>query len=115
MTEAPKSPSNVHPNYSSETNEMTNDVQRDQSAPPPQQAQTGGVPSSPPTATSTPTEPSIFSFPVTKTPGRSISSLFPIIPIILLICEKCEVTLTLTPVTGFKSVGTGAFLKLSFS
>ncbi|XP_008281310.1 angiopoietin-related protein 6 isoform X2 [Stegastes partitus] len=69
LTEPPKSQSVVHPNYSSEAIEMTNDVQRDQSAPPPQQAHTGGVPSLPTTTPSTPTEPPFVSFPVTKTPG----------------------------------------------
>lgn len=75
VTEPPKSQSNVHLNYSSETNQMTNDVQRDQSALPLEQAQTGGGPFHPPTATSSPTDPSFFSFPVTKTPGRSICKL----------------------------------------
>ncbi|XP_005750019.1 angiopoietin-related protein 6 [Pundamilia nyererei] len=69
VTEPPKSQSNVHLNYSSETNQMTNDVQRDQSALPLEQAQTGGGPFHPPTTTSSPTDPSFFSFPVTKTPG----------------------------------------------
>lgn len=75
VTEPPKSQSNVHLNYSSETNQMTNDVQRDQSALPLEQAQTGGGPFHPPTTTSSPTEPSFFSFPVTKTPGRSMCKL----------------------------------------
>uniref|UniRef100_A0A4W6FYA0 Fibrinogen C-terminal domain-containing protein n=1 Tax=Lates calcarifer TaxID=8187 RepID=A0A4W6FYA0_LATCA len=69
MTEPPKSQSNVHPNYSSEANEMTNDVQRDQSAPPPQQEKTRGGPSLPITTANTPTDPPFISFPVTKTPG----------------------------------------------
>lgn len=75
VTEPPKSQSNVHLNYSSETNQMTNDVQRDQSALPLEQAQTGGGPFHPPTTTNSPTDPSFFSFPVTKTPGRSICKL----------------------------------------
>ncbi|XP_039978691.1 angiopoietin-related protein 6 isoform X2 [Xiphias gladius] len=69
MTEPPKSHSNVHPNYSSENNEMTNDVQRDQSAPPPQKKKTGGLHSLPTTTANTPTDPPFISFPVTKTPG----------------------------------------------
>ncbi|XP_040917837.1 angiopoietin-related protein 6 isoform X2 [Toxotes jaculatrix] len=69
MTEPPKSQSNVHPNYSSEANEMTNDVQRDQSAPPLQQEKTRGVHSLPTTTANTPTDPPFISFPVTKTPG----------------------------------------------
>ncbi|XP_069004948.1 angiopoietin-related protein 6 [Embiotoca jacksoni] len=69
MTEPPKTQSNVHPNYSSDASEMTNDVQRDQSAPQPQQDKTGGVQSIPATITSTPTDPPYISFPVTKTPG----------------------------------------------
>uniref|UniRef100_A0A668AYU5 Fibrinogen C-terminal domain-containing protein n=1 Tax=Myripristis murdjan TaxID=586833 RepID=A0A668AYU5_9TELE len=43
-TEPPRTQSNVQPNYSSEANEMTNDVQRDQSALPPQQDNTMGGP-----------------------------------------------------------------------
>uniref|UniRef100_A0A8D3EDA2 Fibrinogen C-terminal domain-containing protein n=1 Tax=Scophthalmus maximus TaxID=52904 RepID=A0A8D3EDA2_SCOMX len=69
MTEPPKSQSNVHPNYSSEAKEMTNDVQRDQSAPPPQQEKSEGVQSLPSTTANTPTDPPFISFPVTKTPG----------------------------------------------
>ncbi|XP_069571665.1 angiopoietin-related protein 6 [Brachyistius frenatus] len=69
MTEPPKTQSNAHPNYSSDASEMTNDVQRDQSAPQPQQDKTGGVQSIPATITSTPTDPPYISFPVTKTPG----------------------------------------------
>ncbi|KAG8006872.1 Angiopoietin-related protein 2 [Nibea albiflora] len=64
-TEPPKSQSNVHPNYSSEANEMTNDVQRDQSAP--QQEKTAH--SLPTTTANAPTDPPFVSFPVTKTPG----------------------------------------------
>uniref|UniRef100_A0A3Q4GUS0 Angiopoietin-related protein 2-like n=1 Tax=Neolamprologus brichardi TaxID=32507 RepID=A0A3Q4GUS0_NEOBR len=67
--QSPQVGSNVHLNYSSETNQMTIDVQRDQSALPLEQAQTGGGPFHPPTTTSSPTDPSFFSFPVTKTPG----------------------------------------------
>ncbi|KAL7377888.1 hypothetical protein ABVT39_005759 [Epinephelus coioides] len=66
-TEPPKTQSNVHPNYSSEANEMTNDVQRDQSALPPQQEKT--LPSLPNTTANTTTDPPYISFPVTKTPG----------------------------------------------
>ena len=69
-TEPPKSPSSVHPNYSSEANEMTNDVQRDQSAPVPPHENT--VHSLPSTTASTPTDPPFISFPVTKTPGISL-------------------------------------------
>lgn len=69
LTEAPKSQSILHPNYSSEVNEMTNDVQRDQSAPPPQQANPGRVHSLPTTTPSAPTDPPFVSFPVTKAPG----------------------------------------------
>ncbi|XP_028455275.1 angiopoietin-related protein 6 isoform X3 [Perca flavescens] len=65
-TEPPKSQPNVHPNYSSEATEMTNDVQRDQSALPPQQGKT--IPSLPTTPANT-TDPPFSSFPVTKTPG----------------------------------------------
>ncbi|KAM9391583.1 angiopoietin-related protein 6 [Pholidichthys leucotaenia] len=68
-TESLKSQSNVHPNYSSDTKEMANDVQRDQSAPPPQSKKTGGVHSFPSAPISTPTEPPFISFPVTRTPG----------------------------------------------
>lgn len=75
MTEPPKSQSNVHPNYSSEANEMTNDVQRDQSAPPPQQEKTRGGPSLPITTANTPTDPPFISFPVTKTPGTSMQNM----------------------------------------
>lgn len=70
-TEPPKSRPNVHPNYSSEANEMTNDVQRDQSAPPPRQEKTvHSLPTA--MATNTPTAPPFISFPVTKTPGTSV-------------------------------------------
>lgn len=69
-TEAPKSQSNVHPNYSSGANEMTNDVQRDQSASPPQQEKT--VHSLPTTTVNIPTDPPFISLPVTKTPGTSV-------------------------------------------
>ncbi|KAM4531022.1 angiopoietin-related protein 6 [Odontesthes bonariensis] len=69
MTEAPESRSNVHRNYSSEANKMTNEVQRDQSAPPLQQAKTGGVPSVPTITTSISTDAPFVSFPVTKSPG----------------------------------------------
>uniref|UniRef100_A0A8D2ZRY1 Fibrinogen C-terminal domain-containing protein n=3 Tax=Scophthalmus maximus TaxID=52904 RepID=A0A8D2ZRY1_SCOMX len=48
---------------------MTNDVQRDQSAPPPQQEKSEGVQSLPSTTANTPTDPPFISFPVTKTPG----------------------------------------------
>uniref|UniRef100_A0A673C2D1 Fibrinogen C-terminal domain-containing protein n=1 Tax=Sphaeramia orbicularis TaxID=375764 RepID=A0A673C2D1_9TELE len=69
VTEPPKSQPNVDRNYSSEANEMTNDVQRDQSAPSPQQENTVGVHSLPTTTTSTPADSPFISFPVTKTPG----------------------------------------------
>ncbi|XP_058509787.1 angiopoietin-related protein 2-like [Solea solea] len=69
VTEPPKIQPNVHRNYSSEANEMTNDVQRDQSAPPQQQETTGRVHSLPRTTANTPTDPPFISFPVTKTPG----------------------------------------------
>uniref|UniRef100_A0A665UF53 Angiopoietin-like 6 n=1 Tax=Echeneis naucrates TaxID=173247 RepID=A0A665UF53_ECHNA len=49
--------------------EMTNDVQRDQSAVPQLQEKTGGVYSLPTTTANTPTDPPFISFPVTKTPG----------------------------------------------
>ncbi|XP_065820448.1 angiopoietin-related protein 6 [Labrus bergylta] len=66
-TEPPQSQSNMHPNYSSDTNEMTNDVQRDQSAPPTQKEKTADfIPS---TTANTPTDSPFISFPVTKTPG----------------------------------------------
>ncbi|XP_047427775.1 angiopoietin-related protein 6 [Mugil cephalus] len=68
-TEPPKSQPNVHPNYSSEPNEMTNDVQRDQSAPPLREAKRVGTHSFPTTTTNTPTDLPVISFPVTKTPG----------------------------------------------
>lgn len=71
-TEPPKSQPNVHRNYSSEANEMSNDVQRDQSAPPLQEAKRGGVHSLPTTTTNPPTDPPFVSFPVTKTPGTSM-------------------------------------------
>lgn len=70
-SEAPKSQANVHPNYSSDAREMTNDVQRDQSASPSQRGKTRGVHSLPTTTASSPTDPPFISFPVTKTPGRA--------------------------------------------
>ncbi|KAL3053563.1 hypothetical protein OYC64_005985 [Pagothenia borchgrevinki] len=66
-SEPPKSQPNVDRNYSSEAKEITNDVQRDQSALPPQQENT--VLSLNTTTANTPTDPSFISFPVTKTPG----------------------------------------------
>ncbi|KAK1877631.1 Angiopoietin-related protein 2, partial [Dissostichus eleginoides] len=66
-SEPPKSQPNVDRNYSSEAKEITNDVQRDQSALPPQQEKT--VLSLNTTTANTPTDPSFISFPVTKTPG----------------------------------------------
>ncbi|XP_044036574.1 angiopoietin-related protein 6 [Siniperca chuatsi] len=67
-TEPPnQSQSNVHPNYSSEANKMTNDVQRDQSASPPEQEKT--VHSLPTTTANTPTDLPFINFPVTKIPG----------------------------------------------
>lgn len=67
--EPPKIQSNMHPNYSSEANEMTNDVQRDQSAPPRQQDKTAHyIPS---TTAHTPTDSPFISFPVTKNPGKA--------------------------------------------
>ncbi|KAM4597940.1 angiopoietin-related protein 6 [Polymixia lowei] len=69
-SEPPRTQSNVQPNYSSEANEMSNDVQRDQSAPPPpQERATGGDALPTTTTTNTPTDPPFISFPVTKTPG----------------------------------------------
>ncbi|XP_071389532.1 angiopoietin-related protein 6 [Centroberyx affinis] len=68
-TDPPRTQSNVQPNYSSEANEMTNDVQRDQSAPPPQQEKTMGVNALPTATANTPTGPPLISFPVTTTPG----------------------------------------------
>lgn len=72
-TEPPKSPPNVHPNYSSAASEMTNDVQRDQSAPSTPQQQEKPAHSVPTTTAHTPTDPPFISFPVTKTPGTSVS------------------------------------------
>lgn len=72
MTEPAKSHSGLHRNYSSEADQMTNDVQRDQSASPHQQEKAGGVHSLPATTANTPTEPPFISFPVTKTPGTSV-------------------------------------------
>lgn len=70
-TEPPnQSQSNVHPNYSSEANQMTNDVQRDQSAPPAQQEKK--VHSLLTTTANTPTDPPFISFRATKTPGTSM-------------------------------------------
>lgn len=68
--EPPQSHSNVNPNYSSEANQMTNDVQRDQSAPPLRQEKTAH--SLPTTTANAPTDPPFISFPVTKTPGTSM-------------------------------------------
>lgn len=65
-TEPPRTQSN---NYSSEANKMTNDVQRDQSALPPQQEKTTGGNAFPTTTANTATEPPFISFPVTKSPG----------------------------------------------
>ncbi|KAK7940479.1 hypothetical protein WMY93_003805 [Mugilogobius chulae] len=60
----------VYHNYSSEANEMTNDVQRDQSLPAAQQQEISmSLGPLPTTAADTPTEPPFISFPVTKTPG----------------------------------------------
>lgn len=59
-------------NDSSEANEMTNDVQRDQSAAPSQKETTVGAHSLPATTASTPTDPPFISLPVTKTPGTSM-------------------------------------------
>ena len=73
MTEPPKIQSNVHPNYSSEASEMTNDVQRDQSAPPPQQEKIERVHNLP--STNTPTAPPFISSPATKTPGTHKSNV----------------------------------------
>ncbi|XP_075894726.1 angiopoietin-related protein 6 [Nelusetta ayraudi] len=68
VTSAPlKTQPNLHPNYSSEAAEMTNDVQRDQSAPPLQPDKT--LHSLPAAPSNTPTDPPFISFPVTKTPG----------------------------------------------
>lgn len=64
----PKTQPNVHPNYSSGASEMTNDVQRDQSAPALQPDP--AVHSLPDAPSNTPTDPPFISFPVTKTPGR---------------------------------------------
>lgn len=75
-SEPPKSQSNVHLNYSSEAKETTSDVQRDQSAPPSQQGKTEGVHSLPTTTANPPTDPPFISFPVTTTPGTSISNTF---------------------------------------
>lgn len=62
---------NVYHNYSSEANQMANDVQRDQSLPAIQQQQENTMAAGPlpTTATHPPTEPPFISFPVTKTPG----------------------------------------------
>ncbi|CAN9505580.1 unnamed protein product [Ophioblennius macclurei] len=69
LTEPPKIQPNVHNNYSSVANEMTNDVQRDQGALPSRQEKTRGVNYLQTTTTSPPTENPFISFPVTKTPG----------------------------------------------
>ncbi|XP_068606084.1 angiopoietin-related protein 6 [Brachionichthys hirsutus] len=66
-TEPPKSRPNVHPNRSSEVKEVSNDVQRDQSASTLQQDRT--APSLPTAAADTQTEPPFIGFPITKTPG----------------------------------------------
>ncbi|KAM3863456.1 angiopoietin-related protein 6 [Diretmus argenteus] len=60
-TEPSRTQSNAQPNYSSEANKMTNDVQRDQSAAQPQPL---------PTATANiHMDPPLISIPVTKNPG----------------------------------------------
>uniref|UniRef100_A0A3B3ZA82 Fibrinogen C-terminal domain-containing protein n=1 Tax=Periophthalmus magnuspinnatus TaxID=409849 RepID=A0A3B3ZA82_9GOBI len=60
----------VYHNYSSDANEMTNDVQRDQSLPAAQQQENSMlVGPLPTTAADALTEPPFISFPVTKTPG----------------------------------------------
>ncbi|KAJ0001268.1 hypothetical protein NQD34_006288 [Periophthalmus magnuspinnatus] len=71
-TEPPKPPNpSVYHNYSSDANEMTNDVQRDQSLPAAQQQENSMlVGPLPTTAADALTEPPFISFPVTKTPGR---------------------------------------------
>ncbi|XP_028311327.1 angiopoietin-related protein 6 [Gouania willdenowi] len=68
-TESTRIRSNVHPTYSSDANQMTNDVQRDQSAPLPQQEKPAGVNSLLTPTTSSPTDTPLVSFPVTKSPG----------------------------------------------
>lgn len=73
MTEPPKTQPNAYHNYSLEANKMTNDVQRDQSAPTLQLKKTVGVQPLPTTAASPPTEPSFISFTVTKMPGTETS------------------------------------------
>ncbi|KAM6905649.1 angiopoietin-related protein 6 [Xenentodon cancila] len=69
VTEPPKSQSNLHHNYSSEVNEMTNDVQRDQSVSLAQQTKRGGMDSLSTTTIRTPTDVPFVSFPVTTSPG----------------------------------------------
>lgn len=72
ISETPHTPKpNAYHNYSSEANEMTNDVQRDQSLPALQQQQknTVAVGPLPTSVTAPPTEPPFISFPATKTPG----------------------------------------------
>ncbi|XP_034046090.1 angiopoietin-related protein 6 [Thalassophryne amazonica] len=68
-TESSKKQSNARPNYTSDANVMTSNVQRDQSAAPPQQDKTAGVNSLPTATANTPTELPLISFPTTKTPG----------------------------------------------
>ncbi|KAJ0057874.1 hypothetical protein NL108_003009, partial [Boleophthalmus pectinirostris] len=70
-TEPPNPPKpSVFHNYSSEANEMTNDVQRDQSLPVAQQQENSMIVGPlPTTAMDAPTDPPFISFPVTKTPG----------------------------------------------
>lgn len=71
-TAAPKSPSNVHHSNSSEANAMSNDVQRDQGASQLQKEKTAHDVAA--TAANAPTELPFLSFPVTKTPGRSVEN-----------------------------------------
>ncbi|XP_007560436.1 angiopoietin-related protein 6 [Poecilia formosa] len=68
MTEPPKNRSNEHSNYSVKATVLTNDVQRDQSAPLHQlQAETVGDQSF--STISPPTELPLVGFPLTKSPG----------------------------------------------
>lgn len=70
--EPPNSQSNVLPNDTTEAKEMTNDVQRDQSAP---SGKTEAAHVPPTTTANPPTDPPFISFPVTKTPGKLLSNM----------------------------------------
>ena len=67
-------PSRPQLNDSSAPNQMTNNVQRDQGAPPLQKEQSQETNVLPTNMPSVPTEPPFISFPATKTPGTELQT-----------------------------------------